>query len=77
MTRFGYFFMTLTLGLAGILAGENWAITQDVQQMRYSYGSFLASKAGGKPLGSMIRPGSLAVFQSAQGYVACAVMKGG
>ena len=56
---------------------ENRAVRSDQAEMQYAYGSFLASKAGGKPLSSLIKPKTLAVLKSSEGMVACAVLKGG
>ena len=61
--------------LCGILALENHNVRQDQFAMRHAYGTFLARKVKGKPMVEWIRPDSLAVFPSGQGYIACSLMR--
>lgn len=76
MDRKAAFFLTVLVGITLVAILEAHAVRQDHDAMRDSYGLFLAKKAGGKPLGSLIQPNSLAVFRSDAGVVGCALLRG-
>ena len=63
------------LALAGNLYLENKEVREDQDAMKYAYGSFLSKKVKGQPLSARIHVGSLAVFQSDQGTVGCAIFR--
>ena len=73
--RVAWFACILLTALCLILALENAAVRSDQRQMKAAYSSFLSTKAGGSTLEAKIKPNSLALFKSAQGVVACAMMK--
>lgn len=68
------FLCVLLTGFCMVLALENRAVRNDQRAMQYAYGSFLARRVNGKPLTSMIRRNSLAVFKAPEGIVACGQM---
>lgn len=68
------FAVFLLLAVAGNLFLENKEVRRDLSDMADVYSGFLKRKAGGKPMGSIIRPDSLAVFKAGSQTVACALM---
>ena len=69
------FVVFLLLAIVGNLFLENKEVRRDLADMAGVYSGFLNRKAGGKPLSSIIKPESLAVFKAGSQKVACALMK--
>lgn len=65
--------MTLLAGVTLVAVLEAHAVRQDHNAMRQAYGSFLAKRVGGRPLVERIERGSLAVFRTSRGTVACSI----
>jgi hypothetical protein len=77
MTRFLSFTVIVLIGALGIACLEVRAVRDDQKRMKAIYDAFLGRKIKDKRLGDMIKPNSLAVFNSKSGYVACAVINDG
>lgn len=75
--RFSRFAIILLTGICLLMLAENAAVRRDQEAMHYAYGTFLAHRVHGRPLSAMIHHGSLAVFPSDKGMVACSILKEG
>lgn len=76
MNRAQTFLIICLLALAGVQRLEVMAVRDDQAKMKAVYDGFLGKRIKGKRMGDFVKPDTVALFPSNQGYVACAVIKG-